>query len=140
MPLSSSSMEEYSSLLRALDVQDTQLALHYIEDRVGLEGRDEYGNTALHLSVLYGYERITAKLLEISHHLLFEQNIDGETPLHFAVRRNSLVMTRLLLKNEGYNDQENAWHETPLMMARQNSYHDIYQLLMFCSQKGNPER
>jgi uncharacterized protein len=120
---------EGSSLIRALDTQNVQLALYYIDRNEGLNGRDEHGNTALHLAVLYGFQRIACKLVTLGADLLMI-NDDMETPLHIAVRRGHFCMTKYLLHCGGYNDFTNVWGDTPAASALGHHHHSILSHIM----------
>lgn len=130
---------EEPSLIRALDTQDVQMAIYYIDRHVGLSERDQHGNTPLHLSTLYGFRRIAMKLMNLGVDI-FAVNDDLETPLHIATRRGDYGMVKYLLYCGGYNDFTNAWGDSPAAIALSYHHHTILAHIMKHVEKDYAER
>ncbi|XXG48808.1 hypothetical protein AAC387_Pa02g3154 [Persea americana] len=53
-------------------------------------------NTALHIAVTFGHEKIVMKMIKRQPSLISQPNSNGDTPLHMAARAGNLTLTKLL--------------------------------------------
>ena len=115
----SGKVDKVRELLRPYNVNCTdeygQTPLHYASSgghlavvrvlvmkyKAGLTMRDTFGNTALLLAAKYGHDRLVFFLLSEYHCPVDDTNKLGQTLLHFATQRSSLVQT--LLHDCGYD-------------------------------------
>lgn len=93
-------------------------ARYLLENRVQwVNQQDRVGETPLHVACKYGDIHIVRLLLKHGADISICSNA-LETPLHRAVRkRNNVKVIRLLLKMGCHPNQQNAYGETPLMIA-----------------------
>ncbi|MCX8028506.1 MAG: ankyrin repeat domain-containing protein [Brevinematales bacterium] len=57
-------------------------------------------------------------------------DIDGDTPLHLAVMSNNYEIVRILVANKAVVKKRNKKGYTPIDIARELGYSDIYRLLL----------
>ncbi|XP_062559479.1 tyrosine-protein kinase Shark isoform X2 [Armigeres subalbatus] len=96
-----------------------------------IDSKNEHGQTAVHLACLYAEANILEKLIEGGANIN-NRDTQGNTPLHYASRKQTgLEMVRLLV-NAGTNVQarnkETGW--VPLHEAAANGNLDIVQELL----------
>jgi len=100
-----------SSLRRAASRGDKSKVQELIASGVDLEGRDEYGNTALHLAVLGNHVNVVKVLLAAAVDV-GSKDKNGWTPLH---RARTATVARLLLKaGADPNARDSVYGSTPL--------------------------
>jgi ankyrin repeat protein len=105
--------------------------------------KDNYENTFVHILVENSNEKDRDKELEIIHKLLSkninanDKNIFGDTPLHFAVDKNSLHLVRFLLQNNVNINEKNKKGETPYSLAIQLGRIDILTVMEQSPQVNN---
>ena len=96
---------------------------------------DQYGqvlgDNLLHMSIRYDSMRICQYLSnKFSKTLVFESNVDGDTPLHLAVRLRSSKAVKILLKSCPPFDIKNRMDLTPLQMAAVSLDFDCLRVLL----------
>lgn len=84
-----------------------------------------YQTTLLHLAVLQGNYDMTSYLLQAgaASSINMRDKINGDTPLHIAVRNNDIMIQKLLLENGAINFIINHYAEAPMS---DSYYQDIY--------------
>ncbi|KAJ2707425.1 ATP-dependent RNA helicase [Coemansia sp. IMI 203386] len=86
-------------------------------DKISLECKDTFGNTALHYAVAAGSNRCVTVLLD-SGALPQSQNAEGATPIHFAAYHgNKDAIQRLLVELPLAIGLRDSTGKTPLMLA-----------------------
>ena len=83
---------------------------------INLETRSSNGMTALHLATFDGMENSVIYLLFMHVNVNAVDN-KGNTPLHYAVQKELVRITKKLLQKGADYTIENARHKTPLFMA-----------------------
>ena len=106
---------------KAGSVQIVEVILQH--DLVGIDTTDKFGNTALHHAVMHEDDSVEDKgsvilcLLD-KHADINAENLKNETPLHYAVIRDSEVVAIKLLTNKSIKkDIQNDSKQTPLQLA-----------------------
>jgi ankyrin repeat protein len=64
---------------------EIEIANLLIDSGVPIDSKSELGKTALHFAVEKGYKELAKNLLEKSPNLLYQQDLNGNTPLHLAI-------------------------------------------------------
>jgi ankyrin repeat protein len=93
--------------------------------------------TPLHLAVLAKRHDFVVELLEHNADISI-QNVDGDTPLHFAIRDNDIVCVKLMLQSSTASAAINKFNYasmSPLLIAVTNGCTELVQLL--CGNKAS---
>lgn len=72
------------------DVMESFLQLYFSLPNTSINETNKYGMTALHLSCLLGYQKLTAQLCKFNPDFNF-QNYWGNTPLHLSLASQSIL-------------------------------------------------
>ncbi len=88
------------------------------------KSRDNAGNTLLHLALLNGSNVDIVKLLLLKGTPLNQKNIDGDIPLHIAIRNKQEEAVKLLIDSDSDLFVENKKGETPIVMALATQWGD----------------
>lgn len=101
---------------------------------------DKDHNNALMFAVKSGDEATLTYLLEMDIETDYINNL-GFSPLHLAVRKNSMELTRKLLEHDATLDFEDAYYQTPLFEAvMENNTHMIRTLVYLGSDINHKNR
>ena len=91
---------------------------------------DAYGNTPLHQSCYNGQSEVVKAMLAEKTVDINVCNDEGITPLYFAVMRNNLFITELLLEAGADADKKDNHGNTPLHLAARNENEHIVKRLL----------
>jgi hypothetical protein len=92
-------------------------------------GRSE--QTQLHFCVMNGWTSRVKRLLSIRNiNVNVKEDMDGETPLHYAAWKGHVEIARLLLQNGADVNAKDRWDRTPLHDAAFQGHVDILHLLV----------
>ena len=111
--LNSQSCElHYTPLHIACQLGDLVIVQALIQGEADLSKQDDKGNTAIHLCVTIGAEKVFPILCEnAGKKVLNMENNDGDTPLHIAARYDKFKMCKILLVNGA-----NPYHCGPIAL------------------------
>ena len=120
---------DYEGLLilhYAVEKANVSIVEMLLKARVGIHARDQFRDTALHQAIYVGqesHERIVRLLLESGAFQMQSINFNGETPLHYAVRRSRRNLLAILLQHKpdelpALCQLRNRDGQTPLDLAR----------------------
>ena len=91
---------------------------------------DAYGNTPLHQSCYNGQSEVVKAMLATKITDINVCNDEGITPLYFAVMRNNLFITELLLEAGADADKKDNHGNAPLHLAARNENEHIIKKLL----------
>ena len=92
-------------------------------------GKDNYGETPLHLAALNGHRDVAELLLASKAEVNAESN-NGRTPLHFAAYSGHKDVVELLLASEAEVNAKSNTSATPLHYAAAGGRRDVTELLL----------
>ncbi|KAJ1720338.1 ATP-dependent RNA helicase [Coemansia erecta] len=108
-------------------------------DKVAIECKDTFGNTALHHAVATGHSACVKILLDAGA-LAQSQNAEGATPIHFAAYHgNKDAIRRLIAEHPSANDLRDNTEKTPLMLAAFRGRTQIASILLSASAPVNAQ-
>lgn len=96
---------------------------------VGVNAKDEYGQTALIWAAANGHTNIVNQLIEAKANVN-AKNEDGYTPLLWAINAGSTNMVQQLIKAGADVNAQNTWGNTALIEAVDYGYADIVKQLL----------
>lgn len=96
----------------------------WISSLIDLKSRDNAGNTLLHLALMKGANVDIIKLLLVKGTPFNQKNIDGDIPLHIAIRTRQEEASRLLIDTDSDLFVENKKGETPIVLALATQWGD----------------
>lgn len=100
--LNTTTCEQLEVIIKVLKESgdDTLAHISYLIQETGnINEKDEYGNTALTLTILWKYPKISKLLLDHPDILVNEKNYNNDTALTLASWRNDIEMIQLLVEN-----------------------------------------
>lgn len=116
----------HSPLMRAIEHNETQIALDLMEAGARAEGDLE---SPLHEAARNGNTHLAHALLDGGHADVNARNFENRTALHVATERNNVHMVEFLLSRGAQTDFIDINGNTPLDIARQYARRDIIDLL-----------
>jgi ankyrin repeat protein len=96
--------------------------------KMWMERKDEFKNSALHLAVSKGHEKIVLFLLEKGASV-GDKNSVGQTPFHLACEAGRLTIIKILLPHVN-EVQKDASGLTPLYTALKKNHNNVLTLLL----------
>ncbi|KAF3330615.1 receptor-interacting serine/threonine-protein kinase 4-like protein [Carex littledalei] len=99
-----------------------------LKKRAAIQGRDQYGTTALHLASIKGQCDIMAVLIKHGIHINCK-DLEGHTPLHLAVEGGCLEAVELLVGLGADVNAQTKRGATPLEIAVYINYDEIARFL-----------
>lgn len=105
--------------------------MNFIENK-SLSYKDRKGNTILHLAVLESYDSFKKVLSRIEcseAQCINVQNREGDTPLHIAIKNNSLNKVRDLIEAGAKTNIRNKAGLDAVELAKRESEPDIVEYL-----------
>lgn len=96
-----------------------------------MSSTQDFFTLALHQAVVNGDTGKIKDILDKGADLHWK-NLEDQTFLHLAVRRNYLTTTTCLLENGANPNTQDAYGDTPLHDAAANNYISIAELLLEC--------
>lgn len=97
-----------------------------------LEARENRGNTALHIAVIYGQGEVVKLLLEENTNI-DARNMDGDTPLHLAVEWQRKAILKTLIKAGVDVNLQNLRSYTALALAVYRGYEGMVGMILEAS-------
>lgn len=104
-----------------------------------LEARENGGNTALHIAIIYGQGAAVKLLLEENVNVN-SQNMDGDTPLLLAVGWNREAILKDLIEAKANVNLQNLRNCTPIAWAAYRGYEKIVSLILEAGPSFNSTR
>jgi len=118
-----------------------QAVFEYLLQKVDLEARDEYGNTALLLAARFSSVDVARRLIAAGARVNVQVNnrLHGFGPLHYAAARGNQNLATLFLEQNGNLIHEKTGYnqDTPLHIAAQNQQATMVHFLL--SKGANPD-
>lgn len=96
----------------------------WLSGMIDLKSRDNAGNTLLHLALMKGSNVDIVKLLLVKGTPFNQKNIDGDIPLHIAIRNRMEEASKLLIDTDSDLFVENKKGETPIVLALATQWGD----------------
>lgn len=96
---------------------------------VNLEARENRGNTALHMAVIYGQDEV-AKFLLGGGANINARNTDGDTPLHLAVEWRREAVLKTLMETGVDVNVQNLRSYTALSLAVYRGYEKMVVMIL----------
>ncbi len=89
-----------------------------IDKFINVNARNANGKTALNLAVFYNAKPIIIQFLIANNADVNLPDVFNETPLHNAIRKEELIIARMLLQAGANKNLKNDTGETPIDLAR----------------------
>ncbi|KAJ3703132.1 hypothetical protein LUZ61_006837 [Rhynchospora tenuis] len=121
-------LERWELVIAATRQGDLRRLESLLKKRAAIQGRDQYGTTALHLASIKGQCDIMAVL--IKHGIDINcKDIEGHSPLHLAVEGGCLEAVELLVGLGADVNAQTKRGATPLQLAVYVGYDEIARFL-----------
>lgn len=106
----------------------SELMQYIIDNKIDINSPDKYNNTPLHISVLYGKDKLTRILVKNRASLNIKDS-QGQTPLYFAIDNDDFITTKYLVENGASLDVEDYNQITPYGNAIRKNNSQIIKFL-----------
>lgn len=119
-----------TALNRAIDEDNIAVVQLLVQQGANIHHKDAFDRGMLHSAAVNGREEILRILLELNRDLdVNAQDINGKTTLHDAARFGYYSTIETLLEFGGNPSIKDKDGRTPLRVARENSWQNIFDLL-----------
>ncbi|EAY16290.1 hypothetical protein TVAG_423430 [Trichomonas vaginalis G3] len=105
------------------------LCEYFLSIGANVNGKDKYGQTALHRAV-FNNSKEAAELLILHGININEKNNGGETALHITARYNCKETAEILISHGANINEKNVYEQTALHRAAINNSNEIAELLI----------
>ena len=117
------------AILNASYAGDEEVVRDILAGGIDKNIRDDFGDTALHLSIYQKNITIVRLLLDNGFDPNAIATVNGNTPLHNAVSSNNVAAARLLIQYGANKNIKALNGQTPLDKARKEEKMDMVRLL-----------
>lgn len=119
------SLSQSTALHTAVQYNLKEIVYLLLQNNANVDSRDKKQLTPLHLAARLGDEAILKTLLEAGGNPNVRDNLQGQTPLHYATTCANLKNIILLVEFGCGINQVDYWDESPIFYARQPNIADL---------------
>ncbi len=120
----------YNSLHLATRSGSYEIVREVAKGMGNLNWKTNKGESALHISINYQYNRITTFLLNEGVDPDIIDNENEFSPLHYAVGWNNIDIVELLLKKGADPNKQDIYGNVPLMYCIKEDYGQCFEIIM----------
>lgn len=131
----------WTPLFFAVQISHLEIVQVFLQKEANLTITSIEQETVLHLAAMYGHLQILSELLQhpCCKQLINAQDLDGKTPLHWAVKHGHTECAALLLKSGARLDIANANGDLPFDLAIRHGQDDFIRCYFQVTPNANKE-